>query len=171
MRKFIPFAAVVGTVRSQDLSAQSCGPVTIATAENFNRAFKDASHVQWVKIKDTFQVRFCSHEEYCLAFFDTSGQLLMSGRKVQVDQVPQSVRKEIERVRGVSEDKYDLLLAGAYELSHSLGKRYFINLESEALSMSILVHGSGQSEILKRVNYVNQAPGPAVPSHFPGACR
>jgi len=163
----------MGTVRFQDLSAESCGPVTVAIAENFNREFKDASHVQWVKIKDTFQVRFYSQEQYCLAFFDQSGQLLMSGRKIQVDLVPPAMRKEMDRIRGASEARPDLLfVTSVYELNHSQGTRYFINLESEALSMSILLKGDGQSEIVKKVNYLNAETVASVrPSHFPGACH
>ena len=163
----------MGTVRFQDLSALSCGPVTDAIGENFNRKFKDASHVRWVKIKDTFQVRFYNQDEYCLAFFDASGQLLMSGRKIQLDHVPQTVRKEMDRIRGASEGKHDLLfVAGVYELNNSQGKRYFINLESELLSMSLLVYGNGQSEIVKKINYLNgETVTSVLPSHFPGACR
>jgi len=153
MKKIITFAAVMGTACFQGLSAQSIGPMTNAIGESFHREFKEASSVRWVKIKSIYQARFYNHLEYCIAFFDATGQLLLSGRKIPFDKVAPMVKKEMSRIRTASEQRHDpFTIAGVYELSYSRGIRYFINLESDRLSVSILSSGNGTPEVVKKVS-------------------
>lgn len=144
-------AAVIVTVGYTNLKAQK--GVSSTVAANFSREFKDASNVRWTKIKQVSLARFDHQGEFCLAYFDAEGQLILNGRKISEDNLPLAVKKETARIRKAAEKSQDILaIAEVYELSDPNGTRYFINLSSESLSMSIMAYGNGQSEILSRVN-------------------
>jgi hypothetical protein len=155
-------AGVIVTLCLHNLCAQRVTAIPEEVTARFSKEFKDASNVRWVKLKNIFQCRFYNEKEYCLAFFDESGQLILSGRKIAFDIAPLAVKKEAERIRKSSERKYDLLaIEEVYELNNSEGTTYFINLVSESLSMSIMAYGNGHSEILKKTNKI-MAPASAL---------
>ncbi len=153
MKKIISAAAVIVTLCLQNASAQTSAQVTPAVAESFSREFKDATNVKWTKIKGIYRSRFDNQQEYCLAYFDPNGQMILSGRKISLDIAPLAIKRGLEQIRDASERKHDLLaVAEVYELNDSQETKYFINLNSDALSMSVMVHGDGHSEIVKKVN-------------------
>jgi hypothetical protein len=151
MKTRIAALSIISTVWVQDVSEPS-GPVTRDIGKRFQHEFRNASQVRWVRIKDIFQVRFNLNADYCLAFFNTAGELLMSGRRIPMATLPPVVKKEVDRLWTLSESKYDLLyVAGVYQLNNVRGSRYFINLESEYLSMSIVASEDGSVEIVKNI--------------------
>ncbi len=155
MKKIIMLAAVIVTVCLTNLQAQKSAPVTAAVAESFSNEFKNATNVRWIKVgASLFQSRFYYKQEYCLAYFDAEGQMILSGRKIAFDITPVAVKKATEKIRSNSEKNHELLdITEVYELNDTEGTRYFINLESESRSMSIMAYGNGTSQILKKVNH------------------
>lgn len=153
MKKFILLAAVIVTGCLSQVSAQSNVQVSKTIEARFSKEFKEATDVKWTKLKNIFQSRFYLNQEYCLAYFDASGELILSGRKIPFEITPMAVKKELERIRNASEKRDDILsVAEVYELNDADGTKYFVNLDSQTLSMSVMTYGNGHSEILKKVN-------------------
>lgn len=151
MKKVIIVAAVIVTACIHTLSAQTNQKVSSAVAESFAREFNGATDVKWTKIRNVAQARFFQGQEYCLAYFNEEGGLILSGRKISYEIAPTAVKKELQRIRDKAEAKNDLLtVAEVYELNDAQETKYFINLDSDSFSMSVMAYGNGRSEILKK---------------------
>ena len=158
MKKMIMLAAVIVTA---GLSAQAQkAKVSERVTERFNQEFSQASEITWTKVGGLFLSRFYDNQDYCLAYFDADGKMLLSGKQISFDHAPTAVKKATQRIRNASEKTDDLLrVAGIYELTGDEGTSYFINLDSESLNMSLIAYGDGSSKVLSKtkINKVRNA--------------
>jgi hypothetical protein len=148
MKKHIVLAATIILLSINNISAQKKVTVDYAVATSFNSEFKGASDVRWTKIeKSLFMVRFENHGDHCIAYFNTEGRLLLTGRKIPFEITPRVVKKRAEEMRQTKGG--ELIVREVYELNGDHGTEYFINLTSEKLARSVIIYGDGTSKILK----------------------
>jgi hypothetical protein len=153
MKKIIITAVVIVTF-CFTLGAQNSVQVNASITTSFGDEFNDASNVSWEKISDEiFLVRFDRQQENSIAYFDKTGKLLVSGRKITFEQAPRLVQHGLDNIIKSYEKKNGMLsVSHVYELIEEGETRYYTSIGNTGLLLAVMSTSDGGSKIIKKVN-------------------
>jgi len=147
MKKIIVLTGVLVTLCLSTLNAQ-----TKAQNASFSRKFSDASHVRWEKItSDISLVRFAQSDENSIAYFGKSGDLLASGKQIELSQSPESVQKRLAALATSLEKKEGTLrVIHVYQIAQQSATKYYANMGNENVLIAVMVASRGKANVIKR---------------------
>ena len=143
MKKIIVLTGVLVTLCLSSLNAQ-----TKAQSASFSRKFSDTSNVRWETITTEISLaRFGSS----FAYFTNSGDLVASGKQIELSQSPESVQKSLAALAKSLEKKEGALrVIHVYQLTQENLTKYYVNMGNENVYMAVLVTSGGRATIIKR---------------------
>lgn len=156
MKTIIILAALIICLNS-NLSAQSSAEVNAKVTESFGEHFNGATRIQWQKVKNLSVAIFLYEERAWIAYFDQSGDLLASARRVKDNsQLPVIVQESLSNFKSQKSAKTGPLTMGyVYEVLPKNGETYYyIPMESATQSLSVSISNSGYAAINKKENRI-----------------
>lgn len=114
-------------------SASSFGKVPPELViKSFQAHFENASHVTWHQEKQVYYATFTNGEERWIAYLRSSGELVTSGRRILIENLPLMVQRNMKSVQASYEKKYGALTpVWIYELIATEQTTYLITLENK----------------------------------------
>jgi len=147
MKKIITLIGVLVALCAGTLGAQ-----TSASKASFNREFKDASRENWEKVTDKISlVRFSHESKSSIAYFKNSGELLMSGKLIELSESPEAVQAGIDALaKSVLKRDGALRVTQVFELTEQGATKYYVNMGNEKVYIAVLANSKGKTSIIKR---------------------
>ena len=136
-----------------NLSAQSNAEVNAKVTESFGEHFSGATRIQWQKVKNLSVAIFLYEERSWIAYFDQSGDLLASARKIkEISQLPVVVQESLSNFKTQrSAKKGSLTMGHIYEVLPKNGDTYYyIPMESATQTLGVSISNSGYAAINKK---------------------
>lgn len=160
MKKIIIITGVLVALCATSLCAQ-----TKEQSAGFSRKFSDASNVHWQQITSEISlVRFAQANANSLAYFDQRGDLLLSGKQIELNQSPESVQKSLASL-AKSQEKKDgaLRVIHVFQLMQANKTSFYANLGNENVYLAVMVTSGGRATIVKRSKVdANKMQGPVI---------
>lgn len=164
MKKNIVIGAALFIISLTSSIAQEGATVTASVAKSFEKSFKGAANPKWSTCggnQSTSLVQFRFMDKPWLAYFDKSGNLISSGRRIFIHEVPVLVQNGLYTTKERSEKKYGALSLGAvYEMITSGVTEYYIPLANNKIRLMIAVRTDG-TVVIKSRKKINTVPKPA----------
>lgn len=147
MKKIIIITGVLVALCATSLCAQ-----TKEQSAGFSSKFSDASNARWEKITaDISLVRFAQADVISLAYFNHRGDLLVSGKQIELNQSPESVQKGLASlIRSQEKNEGALRVIQLYELKQESTTKFYANLGNENVHLAVMVTFGGRATIVKR---------------------
>ena len=163
MKKNIILGITLMLLSLQQLTAQENAPVNASVSNSFEKAFEGAKNVHWTSLpKNVSQAQFAYKGSSWLAYFDATGNIITSGRKIKdVNELPLKVQDGFEQARRRAEKKggsaeiivmYEMLKDG---LTH-----YLVSMQNESTisTFSIGQDGTAALKLKKPRSMVSEQP-------------
>lgn len=160
MKKIIIITGVLVALCATSLCAQ-----TKEQSAGFSAKFSDASNARWEKITaDISLVRFAQANAISLAYFNHRGDLLVSGKQIELSQSPESVQKSLASlVKSQEKQEGALRVIQLYELKQESVTKFYANLGNENVHLAVMVTFGGRATIVKRNKIdANKIQGPVI---------
>jgi hypothetical protein len=165
MKKPIILLAAI-TVTAFNLFAQHDKAINAKVSEQFNEAFPGARRVTWTSMENKIsKVHFVQDGQIRLAFFDSKGSLIASGRKLKsIESLPMQIRASLEQKKARLEKKHGpLVLAYTYEMITGGTTKYYSTLGNAQLVAVLSVAPDGSCTVERKdrrpeVQTIEQAP-------------
>ncbi len=144
MKKLIAILAVIFTCSATAAFADSNRIVDNAIVkENFNRAFKGVANASWYETKDGYAVKFSMNSSDVIAYFDKSGKLQVTSRRINDAALPLDVMKSLFK------EYPDQDIRNVVELTTDTDTLYVIMLESKTKWTSLRVSANGDIRVME----------------------
>jgi len=152
MKKNIILSAALFILCLSNLSAQDA-TVNARVTKSFEEKFIGASNIKWsTHEKGVALAKFRMGDETWLAYFNSEGSLITSGRKIKsADALPLKVKASLEAVETRYESKFGPLdQGGIYEMTGEYSTEYFVPLQNGQLAMMVSFTDDGGYAIRKK---------------------
>lgn len=148
MKKIITVLAVIFSLATSATYAGANLPEGKAVVQSFNKEFRDASNVSWVKISyEIYRASFEYKGKNVRAFFSESGNLIAVGSVITADQLPLVVSKAID-------SKYDgYEKTELTEFTMDGETKYLVTVANEKKTAVLEISGSGDITVFKKVKH------------------
>ena len=129
MKKIIFSLLVIASVFTTNSYAQDKTPGIVVSAlnENFN-GIKNAS---WAKVSDLYKAEFIFGETLVSAFFNTDGELVATGRDIEIAQLPIDLQIELAK------NYKDYAVTKSFEIDMKGQVNYYLMLESATKKLQL----------------------------------
>jgi hypothetical protein len=160
MKKNMIIGAVLFIISLTSSVAQNGVTVNASVAASFANNFAGASEPRWTAYEKNISLaKFKFMDRAWLAYFNSEGHIITSGRKVSLQELPSRVNEQMLSSKQNHEKKYGPLSFGTiYEMVTESEKAYFIPLVNNTIQLLISVQPDGTVE-LKRRTKVKSVPG------------
>jgi hypothetical protein len=102
---------------------------------SFHLHFGDAENAQWSVVENLFKVTFTLDEQAMFAFYDTDGDLVVTGKYLTTKQLPKPAQKRLaDAARGYK-------ITEVFEISSGLDSKYYVSLVNEGATKVIESNG------------------------------
>ena len=147
MKKIIIITGILVAICATSICAQ-----TNEQNAGFTRKFSDASNVVWQKLSaDVALARFTQANVSSLAYFTQAGDLLLSGKQIELNQSPESVQKSLAALAKSQEKKEGALrVIHVYQLLQQNKTSFYANLGNENVYIAVMVTYGGRATIVKK---------------------
>src|SRR5258708_1316407 len=110
--KKIVVLTVLSLISLGTLYGQSKVEPSPAIAAEFNKQFAEASNVSWEKAGELSLAKFHFQQNYLVAYFNTTGNLIATGRKIGADQLPMKGHEDLLAIKRERQKKWGGLTVG-----------------------------------------------------------
>jgi hypothetical protein len=134
--------------------AQDAPSVNASVAKSFEKSFSGATNLRWSSHpKSILLARFTYQDKTCLAYFNRSGQIISTGHKVSVQELPAAVGYGMNLAKENNEKKYGPLAIGMiYEMVTESEKAFFVPLVNDKIQLLISVAPDGTVVLKRKTN-------------------
>jgi hypothetical protein len=101
----------------------------------FNKTFKEASHIEWAQFGELFRVRFHYNNEILHAFYNEEGDRICMGRTITLHQLPLQLQLKFEK------DFIDYTVLDVFEIWNDDVVSYYIS--SKKNNKKIILKSAG----------------------------
>ncbi|HEY0652591.1 MAG TPA: hypothetical protein VGD65_05655 [Chryseosolibacter sp.] len=159
MKNNIIIGAALFIISLSNSAAQESPAVKESVAKSFEKSFNGAVNPRWTTCaKNTSLVQFRYMDKAWLAYFDHSGKLITSGRKVSIHELPVIVQSGMLKQKASSERKYGAVtLGGIYEMLTDGVTEYYVPLANNTIQLMIAVRTDGSVVIKSRKKGLHDA--------------
>lgn len=112
--------------------------VSPEAVRSFNRSFAGAREVSWTQEADLYKVSFQVAGQYANAFYDASGQLIVTTRNISPLQLP------VVLLATIKKDYTAQWVSDLIEVSDDSGTYYYVTLEDGMQKNILKSEGSGR---------------------------
>lgn len=91
-------------------------------AASFNTSFANAQNVQWSTVENLFKVTFTLDEQAMFAFYNSDGELVVTGKYLCTRQLPKAAQKHLAEVA------QGYKITEVFELNNGLDKKFYATL-------------------------------------------
>lgn len=106
--------------------------------------FENATSVTWSKYNPLHYATFSYNDESWIAFIDSDGKLVTSGRRISTNQLPIVVQRRLHTLLDTYEKKFGALKSGCiYEMVKSDATEYFIPFENDHHYVTFISRSDG----------------------------
>jgi hypothetical protein len=157
MKKNMIIGVVLFIICLTNSVAQDVAVVNASVAGSFERNFAGASQPRWTFYdKNITMARFKFMDRAWLAYFNNEGQIISSGRKVAVQELPAAVGQGMAAAKQKNEKKYGALSLGViYEMVTSGEKAYFIPLVNGNIHLLLSIDLDGAIELKRKTKGIS----------------
>lgn len=158
MKKNIIIGAVLFIISLSNSAAQE-STANASVSQSFEKSFKGAINPKWTECaKNTSLVQFRYMDKPWLAYFDHSGKLITSGRKVTIHELPLLVQNGMFSQKERTEKKYGAITLGAiYEMVTDGVTEYYAPFGNTKIHLMVAVRTDG-SVVIKSRKKVSEDP-------------
>jgi hypothetical protein len=151
MKNNIVIGAVLFIISLTNSAAQERA-ANASVTQSFEKTFNGASNPRWEACaKQISLVQFRYLDKPWLAFFDRTGKLITSGRKVEVHELPLLVKNGMYQAKETSEKKYGAFTIGRiHEMVTGGLTEYYIPFRNTKVHLMISVRTNGGVVIMSR---------------------
>jgi hypothetical protein len=165
MKKPITLITAIA-VTALNLFAQNDEAINAKVSEQFNDAFPGAQSISWTSMKNKIsRVHFVHDGHVRLAFFDSNGTLISSGKKVKsMESLPMQISASLAQKKARLEKKHGpLVFAYTYEIVSDGITKYYSTLGNAGLIAVLSVAPNGECIVesknrLREVQTIKQTP-------------
>jgi hypothetical protein len=152
MKKLIFTSAVLVVICVANVRAQDSLRVRSFIARKFETEFEHATNVEWTLARRAYVAVFDYRNEVWLAFYNSHGEKLASGRRVKdVRDLPLKVQLGIYSVRRRVERNYGPIATSfAIELMEYGITRYYVPMQNNGAAFMICSDNEGRTTIAKK---------------------
>lgn len=146
MKKIIAVLAVIFSLATGTTYADANLPAGKAVVQSFNREFKDASNVSWVKISyEIYRASFDYKGKNVRAFFSEAGNLIAVGSVIVADQLPLVVTKAIDsKYEGYEKTE-------PTEFTMDGETKYLVTVSNKKNTAVLEISGSGDITVFRKL--------------------
>ena len=158
MKKNMIIGVVLFIISLTSSVAQESTSVNASVAQSFEKNFSGASQLKWTAYPKSISLaKFRHNDRVCLAYFDRHGNIISSGRKVSVQELPALVNEGLLTSKETSEKKYGALVIGAiYEMVTDNKKEYFVPFANDKIQLMIAVARDGSFEVRRKTRITTE---------------
>lgn len=152
MKNNMIIGALLFVVSLSNSVAQTGAEVNKSVSRSFEKNFAGASHLNWTACgKDISLAQFRFEDKPWVAYFDESGTLITSGRKLSVHELPSKVNDRMHAFKSKAEKKYGAFTIGSiYEMATDRLIEYYVYLSNDKISLMIAVESNGVVSIKRK---------------------
>lgn len=154
IKKIVGLACAIGILCVCQTFAQSNLKLPREVMQAFGSEFINASNLRWEKVSEhVFLVRFNNSDLKQIAYFDSSGKLLMTGELLCNGQARESIMAELGKIKTSYERKFGpMMITQIYQLNERGITRYYTNMGNDKLLLSVISSQRGSTRIVKKVH-------------------
>jgi hypothetical protein len=151
MKNNIIIGAALFIISLSNSAAQN-GAASASVNQSFEKSFNGALNPKWTACaKDISLVQFRFMDKAWLAYFDKTGNLITSGRRLSVHELPVLVQNGMYATKEKSEKKYGAVTIGhIYEMVSAGLTEYYVPLKNTKIQIMLSVHTDGAVVIKSR---------------------
>jgi hypothetical protein len=101
----------------------------------FNKTFKEASHIEWAEFGELSRVKFYYNNEVLYAFYNEEGGQVCMGRTITMHQLPLQLQLKFTK------DFIDYTVLDVFEIWNDYGVSYYISSKSN--NKKIILRSAG----------------------------
>ena len=146
MKKKIIIGVAFMLMSLQQLAAQDSIQVRTSVSRNFEESFEGAKYIQWKSLpKKVTQAQFHYQGRSWIAYYDTNGNLITSGRLIKtIDDLPLQVQTGLRRAKARVEKKSGAFQVSViFEMLQNETTKYYITMQNGDSFATISVHTNG----------------------------
>jgi hypothetical protein len=164
MKKNMIIGAVLFIISLTSSVAQQSASVNASVAQSFEKNFSGATQLKWTACAKSISLAQFKHSDrVCLAYFDRHGNIISSGRKVSVQELPALATEGMLASKESNEKKYGALVAGTiYEMVTDDKKEYYIPFANGKINLLIAVARDGSFEVRRKIKVATETGTPNV---------
>ena len=152
MKNNMIIGALLFVVSLSNSVAQNGVAVNTSVSRSFEKNFSGASNLNWTACgKDISLAQFRFEDKPWVAYFDETGTLITSGRKLSPHELPSKVNERMRDFKSKAEKKHGAFTIGSiYEMSTNRLIEYYVYLTNDKISMMIAVESNGAVSIKRK---------------------
>lgn len=106
-------------------SSQAAEPtLTSRVVKAFETSFSEAEDAQWSTVEDMFKVNFTLNDRRMFAFYNASGDLIVTGRYLSVKHLPKAAQQKLTaEAKGAT-------ITETFEISEGLETKYYATIDN-----------------------------------------
>jgi hypothetical protein len=162
MKNNIIIGAALFIISLSNSVAQNDPAANASASQGFEKTFKGALNVKWTACEKKISlVQFKFMDKAWLAYFDHTGKLLTSGRRVSIPELPVIVQTGMYSTKERFEKKNGALTLGLiYEMVTDGVTEYYVPLKNTKIFLMIAVRTDGAVVIKSRKKSSEQSKSP-----------
>lgn len=119
---FIAICLMVSFLSQTSMAAEP--KLTNRIVNAFQTSFTEAEDAQWSQVEDLFKVNFTWNDRRMFAFYNTHGDLVVTGRYLSVKQLPKAAQQKLTaEAKGAA-------VTETFEISEGVDTKYYATIDN-----------------------------------------